>query len=34
LRTGQAATVSGLVPRLRAECDIDLITVMDRAARQ
>jgi hypothetical protein len=34
LRTGQAATVSGLVPRLRAECDIDLITAMDRAARQ
>jgi len=32
-RTGQPATGSGLVPRLRAECDIDLITVMDRAAR-
>jgi len=32
-RTGQAATVSGLVPRLRAECDIDLVTVMDRAAK-
>lgn len=32
-RTGQPATGAGLVPRLRAECDIDLITVMDRAAR-
>ena len=32
-RTGQAATVSGLVPRLRAECDIDLVTIMDRAAK-
>jgi len=32
-RTGQPATGAGLVPRLRAECDIDLVTVMDRAAR-
>jgi hypothetical protein len=32
-RTGQPATGSGLVPRLRAECDIDLVTAMDRAAR-
>lgn len=33
-RTGSAATGAGLVPRLRAECDIDLITVLDRAAKQ
>ena len=33
-RTGTAATGSGLVPRLRAECDIDLITVLDRAAKR
>jgi hypothetical protein len=33
-RTGSAATGSGLVPRLRAECDIDLITVLDRAAKR
>jgi hypothetical protein len=33
-RTGQAATGTGIVPRLRAECDIDLITVLDRAAKQ
>jgi len=33
-RTGTAATGGGLVPRLRAECDIDLITVLDRAAKR
>ena len=33
-RTGQAATGTGIVPRLRADCDIDLITVLDRAAKQ
>jgi hypothetical protein len=33
-RTGAAVTGSGLVPRLRAGCDIDLITVIDRGARQ
>jgi hypothetical protein len=33
-RTGSAATGSGLVPRLRAECDIDLVTVLDRAAKR
>jgi hypothetical protein len=33
-RTGQAATGAGLTPRLRAECDIDLITIMDRAAKR
>jgi hypothetical protein len=33
-RTGQAATGSGLTPRLRAECRIDLITVQDRGAKK
>ena len=33
-RTGQASgSGTGLVPRLRAECSIDLITAVDRAAR-
>lgn len=32
-RTGQAATGSNLVPRLRASCAIDLITIVDRAAK-
>jgi hypothetical protein len=32
-RTGQAATGTGIIPRLRAECDIDLITIIDRAAK-
>lgn len=32
-RTGQAATGISLVPRLRATCDIDLITILDRASR-
>ena len=33
-RTGQVPTASGgLVPRLRADCSIDLITAVDRAAR-
>ena len=32
-RTGQAATGAGITPRLRAECDIDLITIIDRAAK-
>jgi hypothetical protein len=32
-RTGQAATGVALVPRLRASCAIDLITILDRAAR-
>ncbi|MEO8717072.1 MAG: hypothetical protein ABI423_02495 [Burkholderiales bacterium] len=32
-RTGQPATITGLSPRLRAECDIDLITILDRAAK-
>ena len=32
-RTGQLAATSGLSPRLRAECEIDLITIVDRAAK-
>jgi hypothetical protein len=33
-RTGQtAATAATMVPRLRAECSIDLITILDRAAK-
>jgi len=32
-RTGIAATGTSIVPRLRAECDIDLITIIDRAAK-
>ena len=33
-RTGQAATGSGIVPRLRADCEIDLVTLLDRGAKQ
>ena len=33
-RTGQAATGTTIVPRLRGECDIDLITVIDRGAKK
>lgn len=33
-RTGQAATGTTMTPRLRAECEIDLITIVDRAAKQ
>ena len=33
-RTGQAATGVGITPRLRAECDIDLVTIIDRAAKK
>jgi hypothetical protein len=32
-RTGPAPAVAGLAPRLRAECEIDLITIIDRAAK-
>jgi hypothetical protein len=32
-RTGTAATGASIVPRLRAECDIDLITILDRGAK-
>jgi hypothetical protein len=33
-RTGQAVAGATMTPRLRGECDIDLITVMDRAAKK
>lgn len=33
VRTGSAATGASIVPRLRADCDIDLITILDRAAK-
>ena len=32
-RTGQAPTGRTITPRLRGECEIDLITIMDRAAK-
>lgn len=32
-RTGQPAALTGLSPRVRAECEIDLITILDRAAK-
>jgi hypothetical protein len=32
-RTGQAAASAGNAPRLRAECEIDLITIIDQAAK-
>ena len=32
-RTGTAPTGLSIVPRLRADCDIDLITIIDRAAK-
>lgn len=33
-RTGQAPAGATMAPRLRASCDIDLITVLDRGAKQ
>ena len=33
-RTGQAATGTTITPRLRADCDIELITIVDRAAKR
>jgi hypothetical protein len=33
-RTGQALSGAAMTPRLRAECDIDLITIVDRGARK
>ena len=33
VRTGQLPTGTSIVPRLRASCDIDLITILDRAAK-
>jgi hypothetical protein len=32
-RTGQAATGMNIIPRLRAECEIELITIVDGAAK-
>jgi hypothetical protein len=32
-RTGQAAGGATMAPRLTAQCDIDLITIVDRAAK-
>ena len=33
-RTGQAVTGATMTPRLRADCEIDLITIMDRSAKK
>lgn len=33
-RTGQAATGTTITPRLRASCEIELITVLDRGAKK
>ncbi len=33
-RTGQAATGTTITPRLRAGCEIDLVTVMDQGAKK
>jgi hypothetical protein len=33
-RTGQAATGTTITPRLRATCEIDLVTLIDRGAKQ
>lgn len=33
-RTGQAQSGTSMAPRLRAECDIDLITIMDSGAKK
>jgi len=33
-RTGQAASGTTMTPRLRGECEIDLITVLDRGAKR
>jgi len=33
-RTGQTAAGATMTPRLRAECDVDLITIMDRGAKK
>ena len=32
-RTGVAPSAASIAPRLRADCDIDLITILDRAAK-
>jgi hypothetical protein len=33
-RTGQAPSGATMAPRLRAECEIDLVTIMDRGAKK
>jgi hypothetical protein len=33
-RTGQAATGMTITPRLRANCEIDLVTVLDRGSKK
>jgi hypothetical protein len=33
-RTGQAITGATMTPRLRADCEIDLVTIMDRGAKK
>jgi hypothetical protein len=33
-RTGQPLTGATMMPRLRAECDVDLITIVDRGAKK
>jgi hypothetical protein len=33
-RTGQAATGTSITPRLRADCDIELVTMIDGGAKQ
>lgn len=33
VRTGQSAAMTTLAPRVQADCKIDLITIMDRAAK-
>ena len=32
-RTGAAPTGANIIPRLRADCEIDLVTIIDRAAK-
>ena len=34
MRTGQAASGTSITPRLRAECEIDLVTMIDGAAKR
>jgi hypothetical protein len=33
-RTGQVATGTTITPRLRANCEIDLVTVLDGGAKR
>ena len=32
-RTGQALASAPMTPRLRADCEVDLVTIQDRAAK-